>query len=214
MGKKAQFKQIIFVLIIFMLLIQFTGCYSTKIITVSDIKASDIYDIHTEKTDYTTFSKAVVSDSLVSGKLFLGNSNSGAKTNTHIYISSDTVIQLNNNLISIPINRITKIEHEVYDPVKTKIIAKKNIGIGMTFIGAATFVTGLIQYNNLYSKYKEPPSGDVTTAGAMIAAGAGITAVGINLWARGGHNKRKIEAGLEKFNGSASAYGIGMKIRF
>ena len=125
MCKRALIKQISSVLMIFMLLLQFTGCYSLKIITVSDIKASDIYDIHSEKTLYTTFSNAVVSDSLLSGKLLLDKSNSGTKTNTHIFILSDTVIQLKNNLISIPINRITKIEHEVYDPVKTKIIAKK-----------------------------------------------------------------------------------------
>jgi hypothetical protein len=214
MGKKTHLKQIISVWMSLMVILQLTGCYSTKIITVSDIKASDICDIHSEKTLYTTHSNIVISDSLLSGKLLLGKSNSGTETNTHIYILSNTVITINNDLISLPINRIIKIEHEVYDPVKTKIIAKRNIGIGLSVIGFATFVTGIILYNNLYSEYKEPPSGKVETSGLMIATGIGMTAVGIPLWAKAGHKKKQMEAELEKFNGSASAYGIGLKIRF
>jgi hypothetical protein len=138
MDERVQLKQIISVLMIFILLIQFTSCESTKIIQLSDIKVSDKYDIHSEKTLYPTFSNGIVSDGLLSGKLFLSKRNYGRENITHIYVSSDSVVQINNDLISIPINSITKIEHQrAYDPGKTlKNVAIFTVIVGITVAAA------------------------------------------------------------------------------
>jgi hypothetical protein len=211
MGKKAQLKQIISVIMIFMLLIQLTGCYSTRTIAVSDIKASDKYDIHSDKTLYPTFSNAVVSDSLLSGKLSLSKRNYGREFITHIYISSDSIIRINNynDLISIPIYGISKIEHEVYDPMKTRINTSKTIGIILAVIGCVTFaVSG---YTNMHTEENDDL---LLKSGQVMKYGIGIALVGITVWSIGKKDQKYVEAGLVKFKGTTSANGIGLKVRF
>jgi hypothetical protein len=48
----------------------------------------------------------------------------------------------------------------------------------------------------------------------VLLAGVGFTALGIPLWSTGAAKKRHIEVALKKFQGSASANGIGLTIRF
>jgi hypothetical protein len=105
-------------------LIQFTGCYSTRNITVSDIKASDKYDIHSKNSTYPILDNAFISDSILSGTLYLGKINYVKGNVTNIYVLTDSVIKIDKDLISIPTNRIIKIEQKVYDPDKTKTLVK------------------------------------------------------------------------------------------
>lgn len=194
---------------IFMLLMQFTGCYSTRIIPLSDIKASDKYDLHSKNSTYPTFSNAEVTDGILSGKLFLSKRNYGREDITHIYVLSDSVIQINNDNISIPTNRITKIEHKIYDPAITTINATKTIGTVLAVIGGVTSAVGAYTNMHTFNNYDK-----LTKSGRVMIDGIGIAVVGITVWAIGKRYQRHIEAGLVRFKGSASANGVGLKIGF
>lgn len=91
-------------------------------------------------------------------------------------------------------------------------------GTALMIIGGATFFTGNILYRKVYNDYSngEPPENKVNTYKYVMFGGLGVMAVGIPLWAIGTIKERQIrlDAQLVKFNGTASIYGMGIKIRF
>jgi hypothetical protein len=104
---------------IFILMIELTGCYSTRIATSSDIKSTEIYFIHGQKIN-CYISDAVISDGILSGKTVPVIKNNNKINRNNIYISSDSVIKIEYNILSVPLFSITKIEQRVPDPEKTK----------------------------------------------------------------------------------------------
>jgi hypothetical protein len=104
---------------IFILMIELTGCYSTRIVASSDIKPSEICFIHGQRADYH-ISDVVISDGILSGKTGSVKKDKGNKNINHIYISSDSVVKIENNILNVPVWSITKIEQRVPDPEKTK----------------------------------------------------------------------------------------------
>lgn len=134
MKKYSQLQQIISILITFVFLIEITGCSTTRAVQTSEFKASDKYIIHTQKTTYPVDSTEI-SEGILTCKLdLIKNSNNGANK-THIYLSSDSAINLNNGVLSVPVACITKIEQKVSDPKKTKWLVASiaiTIGVGLT----------------------------------------------------------------------------------
>lgn len=150
MKKYSRLQKIISVLMSFILMTEFTGCYSTKVISTSEIKVSDKYFIHSKNSTYPVLDNALISNDTLSGKLYLGKNNFSKENVAHIYVLSDSLIKINNDVISIPTNRITKIEHKVYDLVKTKtlttivIIAWCTAGAVLIGVGVAVIFNSLI----------------------------------------------------------------------
>jgi hypothetical protein len=143
----SQLQKIIAVLITFILMIELTGCYSTKTISTSEIKKSDIYLIHCKNSNYPV-NNVIISNEILSGSLDAGIDNHGKIIKNHIYLSSDSAINFNNYLITVPIDKIAKIEQKVYDPGKTKTLkASLIIGGGVlvviTIIGTVYLIKEL-----------------------------------------------------------------------
>jgi hypothetical protein len=118
--------------------IEFTGCYSTRILTTSEITPSDYYLIHSKKSTYLSYNDTI-SDGILSGKLDFNNKNFNDPRVTHIFLSSDSLLTINNDQISLPVNSVKEIKQRVHDPGKTKTL--KTVLIVAACIGA---VTGLV----------------------------------------------------------------------
>jgi len=144
-----RFQKIIAALMIFILMIEFTGCYSSKIVTSSDIKSSEICVVHGQKADFH-ISDAVISDGILSGKTGSVKNAKDHKNIYHIYISSDSVIKIENNILYVPVWSITEIYQKVPDPEKTK---KLKIALivgcsGLTIIGIISTIMAINAAND------------------------------------------------------------------
>lgn len=105
--------------------------------------------------------------------------------------------------------------------------ANNNINTGMmlTFAGTAVEIAGVVIVFRGMKRLDEAELGTGelwTGTGTMLggyllmAGGLGLMGSGIPIWAVGANRKAKIELELMRFKppGSASAYGLGVKIRF
>jgi hypothetical protein len=110
------------ILLIFILIVESTGCYSTRVITTSDLSTSDLYKIHCKNALYDAYG-VILKDSLLTGYVDLYKAHSDSKNKTHIYLSSDSALRIMNDVITIPIKYITKIEQKIPDTKKTKILS-------------------------------------------------------------------------------------------
>ena len=163
MEKHSQPRRIISVLMSFILMIEFTGCYTTRVISAPEIGSSGKYLVHCKNSKYQV-NDIVISNGILSGKLNLSGENYGSVNKTNIYVSSDSVIKINDGLISLPVSSITKIEQKVHDPGKTKTLTAILIvsgcvaaAVGIYALVANFVLAGVI--NNASNTIKANPNG-------------------------------------------------------
>jgi len=125
-------------------MIEFTGCYSTKILTTSDINSSDLYLIHGTKVSYAV-NNVTISDSILSANLDAGNKTYGSAIKNQIYLSSDSAINFDNYLITVPVDKIVKIEQKVPDQKKTRTTVLIVAGC----VGVVSVVSAIIIANSI-----------------------------------------------------------------
>jgi hypothetical protein len=141
-------QKIVSVLITYILLIQFTGCYSTKIISTSEITQSDSYLVHSKKSTYLAYN-VTISDEILSGTLDFNNKKFTDPKYLHIYLSSDSLLTINNSQISFPINSIKEIKQKVPDAGKTKTLKILLIVAGVTVVTVSVLgVIAMISFAN------------------------------------------------------------------
>jgi hypothetical protein len=155
MKKYSQLQKIISVLMFFILMIELTGCYSTRIISTSEFTVSDKYLIHIKNSTYSV-DNVLISDGILSCKLDLSEKNYGNANKTHIYLSSDSVLKINNDLISVPVGSITKIEQKVPDPRKTRTLTTVLIVAGSVGVIAGLSVLLINSLVNSLTPSVEP----------------------------------------------------------
>jgi hypothetical protein len=139
-------QKFISILMLFIIMIEFTGCYSTKILTTSEINSSDIYLIHGTKVSYPV-NNVTISDSILSANFDAGNKTYGSAIKNQIYLSSDSAINFDNYLITVPIDKIVKIEQKVPDQKKTRTL--KTVLIVTGCVGVVTVVSAIIIANSI-----------------------------------------------------------------
>jgi hypothetical protein len=102
---------------------------------------------------------------------------------------------------------------------------KINTGVALTFAGVVAEIAGVVVYSKGLKEVDDSELGTgeiwsgfskATTGILVMFGGLGLMGSGIPIWAVGATKKNKIEIELVKFRppGSASAYGVGLKIRF
>jgi len=97
----------------------------------------------------------------------------------------------------------------------------KGTGALLTATGIVLFTTGLVMLGNsptecdMINQYTYGRC-HVTEwkGGSQILTGLGLTTIGVPVWVIGAIKKRHIKIELAKYQGSASIYGIRLKIRF
>jgi hypothetical protein len=119
---------------IFILMIEFTGCYSTKIISTSDLASSNMYMIHCKNVAYSVY-EVEIADSLLTGIVDLNKKYKDSGYKTHIYLSVDSVLKFDNDHFSLPVKYITSIEQKIPDARKTKTLTAVLIVAGCVGLG-------------------------------------------------------------------------------
>jgi hypothetical protein len=116
MREYSQLQKIITVLIISILMIQLSGCYSSRIISgiisSSDLAAPDHknyhYIVYSRNLRYS-LENAIVSNGILSGKINMENTYSGNAF--HISLYSDSLIKINTeNILRVPLYNIVKVK--------------------------------------------------------------------------------------------------------
>jgi hypothetical protein len=130
----SQFQKIIAVLMTFLLLIQLSGCYSTKIISSSTLPLADSikcsYTIHCHNSKYL-LEKVNISNGILSGAIDPKGNSLDMKNRIHIYLSSDSVMKINTGyILSIPLDGIANVKMAKYD-------------VGLTILCAAICTLGI-----------------------------------------------------------------------
>jgi len=132
----SQIQKFISLLMIFYLLLYFSGCHSTKIISKSDLlipnSSKYFYLVHCEQLKYL-LEKSTISNDTLSGKIikiYADNSNDKGKI-IHLYLLSDSVVSMDKKgeHLSVPLNGIAQV---CFQEIK---------GVGLFFIG---FGSGLL----------------------------------------------------------------------
>lgn len=126
---------------------------------------------------------------------------------------------------SLKAQTYSSMDQEQLNYLLTRANDRINTGIILTFSGAAVEIAGIVILFRGLKRLDEAELGTGelwTGTGTMLggylvmAGGLGLMGSGIPLWAVGANKKTKIELELMRFKppGSASAYGLGVKIRF
>jgi hypothetical protein len=150
MKSNSEFGKAISVLMLFIFLIEFTGCSSTKVIQTSDITSSETYLIHCKKASYPVYN-VEIADSIFTGKIDLNKMNNGTGGKLHIYLVADSALKFNNDMISIPVKYISRIEQKVPDAGKTRalttfLIVAGCVGIGVGLIAVSVSLINSVLY--------------------------------------------------------------------
>jgi hypothetical protein len=143
MKKYSQIQKIISALMMFLLLIQLSGCYNYKIISSSTLPLADSikcsYTVHCHNSNYM-LEKVIISNGILSGKIdTMGNY---YKNRVHIYLLSDSVMKINTGyILSIPLDGIKKVKIAKLDVVEIVIL------VGVCTLGILT-VVGIVRMNS------------------------------------------------------------------
>jgi len=142
----SQLQKIISILMSFILMIELTGCYSTRVLTASEINQSDYYLIHGNMATYATYDNTF-SDGILSGKLDFNTRNLTDSRYLHVYLLSDSSLIINNDRFTLPVNSIKEIKQRIRDQKKTRTLTTVLIVVaGVGVVAALTvFVVGLVQ---------------------------------------------------------------------
>ena len=138
MKKYSQVQQLIAILLAFGLMIEFSGCYSVREISTSEILPGDKNLIHTKNFAYTADSVTIF-EGILTGKLDRSLKDYGNEIRNHIYVASDTAVKINQNIIIVPLAEIRRIECTAPDQDRTKKIATTAI-----IIGGVVVISGII----------------------------------------------------------------------
>lgn len=119
----------------------------------------------------------------------------------------------------------SSMDQEQLNYLLTRADDRINTGMMLTFAGTVVEIAGIVILFRGLKKLDEAElgtgelwTGTGTLLGGylVMAGGLGLLGAGIPIWAVGANKKAKIELELMRFKppGSASAYGLGVKIRF
>jgi TM2 domain-containing membrane protein YozV len=95
---------------IFTMFLLLTGCYSSKFISKTDLPVSGgNYVFHGIKSTYPLVKKAIISNGIISGKIDFVEGDYAGDEKFQVYVSNDSLIKINIDNISVPLDGITKI---------------------------------------------------------------------------------------------------------
>ncbi|MCU0462305.1 MAG: hypothetical protein MUF36_09880 [Bacteroidales bacterium] len=117
--KYSQFLKILSAFMVFIMLIQIAGCYTMRSIT-GEIKYSDlpdpekyVYVIHM-KTAVLWLENTIVSEDSLSGTI-CSKQHLDIDYRVHIFLSSDSVVRINNNLFCVNLKDIVKAKQTIHN---------------------------------------------------------------------------------------------------
>jgi hypothetical protein len=134
----AQLQKIISVLMSFIMMIEFSGCYTKRILSTSDITPSKYFLIHCKYASYPAYN-TTITDGIFTGNIDFNNKDLTNPLYVHIYLISDSSFKVNNSQFTLPITSIKEISQSFRDQKKTRtLIAILVVGVSVGFIVGLT----------------------------------------------------------------------------
>jgi hypothetical protein len=150
MRTNTQFQKVLAVLLIFIVLLEFTGCYSTRTLTVSEISPSDLYLIHSGNSVFPVYN-LVIKEGILTGELVTVANNNTKIIKNHIYLSCDSVVKTEKNTLSLPALYVTKILKNTAAPTKT-VFAILVPAVLLGSLALVGIVWGFISFMSLFQE--------------------------------------------------------------
>jgi len=117
----AQLQKAISVLMCFLMMIEFSGCYTQRILTTSDISSGCYFLIHGKEAVYPAYN-TIITDEIISGNLDFNTKDPTNPDRIHVYLSSDSSLKINNDRFTLPVTDIKEIKQSVRDQKKTRTL--------------------------------------------------------------------------------------------
>jgi len=139
MKKYSQIQKIISALMIFLLLIQLSGCYSSKIISSSVLPLPDSikcsYIIHSQNSKYL-LENTIISNGILCGRIDTVGDYRQLGKKIHLYLLSDTVMKINSEkILTIPLDGIAKVKMTKFDVLVTIFFVGVSALVIFTIVG-------------------------------------------------------------------------------
>ena len=129
------------------MMIEFSGCYTQRILSTSDISSGSYFLIHCEKAVFPAYN-TIITDEIISGSLDFNTKDPTNPDRIHVYLSSDSSLKINMDRFTFPVTAINEIKQSVRDQKKTRtlttlLILGASIGlvVGLTVALVSTFRT-------------------------------------------------------------------------
>jgi hypothetical protein len=151
----AQLQKIISVLMSFIMMIEFSGCYTQRILSTSDITPGNYFLIHCKEVTYPAYN-TTITDGILSGSIDFNTKNLTNSKYIHIYLLSDSSFKINNSQFTLPITSIKEINQSVRDQKKTRTLTTLLI-VGVSVGLVAGLTIALVSL--LRTPAPEPPEG-------------------------------------------------------
>lgn len=117
----AQFQKVISVMMCFIMMIEFSGCYTQRIMSTSDISPGSYFLIHCEEAVFPAYN-TIITDEIISGNLDFNTRDPTNPNRIHVYISSDSSLKINMDRFTLPVTAIKEIKQSVRDQKKTRTL--------------------------------------------------------------------------------------------
>lgn len=137
-----KYQKVIVVLLIFIMLTDICACYTQRKVSPYEIAPSIHYVVQYEKSAYITYD-LMVSEGTVYGKLDYNFKNNNNRILQHIFLTSDSLLKINNDKINFPVSSVKEIRQRMPDRVKTTFLIV-GVGLGIvSIIGIILIIKGL-----------------------------------------------------------------------
>jgi len=150
-----QLQKAISVLMCFIIMIEFSGCYTQRILSTSDISSGSYFLIHWAEAVFPAYN-TIITDEIISGNLDFNTRDPANPDRIHVYLLSDSSFKINMDRFTLPVTAIKEIKQSVRDQKKTRTLTT------LLIIGASVgLVVGLTValVSSFRTPVPEPPDG-------------------------------------------------------
>jgi hypothetical protein len=230
MRNHSQIQKISCKLVIFTIILQITGCNSSKYIAKTDLPFSDgNYAFLGKKSTYPLVKNAVISDGRISGKIDFGEGKYTIDEKFRVYVSNDSLIRIKKDEISIPLDGIRKIiidsraysfrKGDPFNPISAGIASLIIPGLGQMISGkierGVVFLAGFtsclaVSAEGLF-KYWSSAGGNYGVDPFQVFKAGLVGAICIDLWSIGDAVKVAKVNNLVLRNKHRSSYNFNIK---
>jgi hypothetical protein len=137
MKTHTQLFRAISLLLIFIIMTESTGCYTSRNMSATDINSTNLYLVHYNKNTFIVDSLVIDNNSLT-GKILSGDELPGKKLPPdNIYLSADSTVKIQDSILNAPLSSIKSMNHKALSRGRT-------IGLFAGIFGGAVVVTLVI----------------------------------------------------------------------
>jgi len=153
MRKLNRFQKTLAWILFFLVIIQFSGCYTIKKVPRSELGYGErtYYFIHGQNSSYQ-ITNTTLSEGILSGKVASLTEAPQKGQVIHLYVAPDTAITVNGDVISVPSSNIAKLEVYKVDAGRTALVTVSAASVVFTAVVIIAWLTKDMSCPFVYSE--------------------------------------------------------------